>query len=424
MSKIKILWFTNTVCGAFELLDKKTLYGGWLTSLENELKKSNEIELNVSFYYGENLNPLAGSNVNYFPVKRGFSNNKALRYLSRVFNINKDKIEIEKIKKIVDIVKPDIIHIHGTEDNFGFLNEHVLNIPIVISLQGIITVCKYKFFDGISKRDTYLKEPLINKLLFSSVKNMYKQFSKREISETQILKNAKNIIGRTNWDKRVSRVLAPKSSYYSSNEILRVSFYSNLFINTKYDNKINLVSIISSGHYKGLESLVKSFNILEQNTDLNITWKVIGLSKSDKYVKLVFDYLDLNLKRSKIEFVGKKSDKEILEIFNISDVYCQVSHIENSPNSLCEALISGIPVIASYAGGTSSLIEDQEDGLLFQSGDPYSLSGCILDVNKNYDAAISRSINAKKRANLRHNKDNITENLIHIYKNIINSHEI
>lgn len=40
------------------------------------------------------------------------------------------------------------------------------------------------------------------------------------------------------------------------------------------------------------------------------------------------------------------------------------SHIENSPNNLCEAMILGMPCIATDAGGTSTLLSNMKDGLL------------------------------------------------------------
>ena len=50
-------------------------------------------------------------------------------------------------------------------------------------------------------------------------------------------------------------------------------------------------------------------------------------------------------------------------------VFAISSYIENSPNSLCEAMQAGMPCVATYAGGIPSLVEDGRTGLLFPPGD-------------------------------------------------------
>ena len=78
-------------------------------------------------------------------------------------------------------------------------------------------------------------------------------------------------------------------------------------------------------------------------------------------------------------------------------IYIAISHIENSPNSLCEALILGAPCIATNAGGTSSLIEDGNNGILIQDGDAYSMAGAIIELTENYNIAIDYGNSARKK---------------------------
>ncbi len=419
MRKIKVLWFTNTPSGASKILSHTNFFGGWLNSLEKELAKSKSIDLSICFYYKKKINCISANNVTYFPIKRKILSNKFLLVCSNIFNYSDDKRELIELKKIVEIVNPDIIHIHGTEDNFGLLTNSISNIPIIISIQGLLNPYLEMYYNGIPKFYSIFYEPIRNFLFFSSTFWNFRSFKKNSLRELKILKNTRYIIGRTKFDKSVTRLLAPNSVYFENNEILRDAFYKNKFPNKKIKGSIKVVSIISNGHYKGLETLVKSFYYLKRNTDLKISWNVIGLSKSDSYVKFTFNYLGISLKNSEIKFLGRKKPKEILNIFNLSDVYCQSSHIENSSNSLCEAMISGIPIIASFAGGTSSLFNDKSEGLLYQSGDSFSLAGCLMQINTNYENAISKAKLAKNRAISRHDKKTISENLIYIYDEII-----
>jgi glycosyltransferase involved in cell wall biosynthesis len=101
-----------------------------------------------------------------------------------------------------------------------------------------------------------------------------------------------------------------------------------------------------------------------------------------------------------------------------SDLYIGTSHIENSPNSLCEALLVGVPCIATDAGGTSSLIDDGVDGILIQDGDPYSMAGAIIEIKNNYEQAIEFAGKGRERALKRHNIEKISNDLLAIYKTI------
>jgi glycosyltransferase involved in cell wall biosynthesis len=102
-------------------------------------------------------------------------------------------------------------------------------------------------------------------------------------------------------------------------------------------------------------------------------------------------------------------------------MYVMASHIENSSNSLCEAMILGMPCIATYAGGTASLLKDNEDGILIQDGDPWSLSGAILELYNNPQKAVDYGKNARNKALIRHDKERIATDLLAIYRTISNN---
>ena len=109
----------------------------------------------------------------------------------------------------------------------------------------------------------------------------------------------------------------------------------------------------------------------------------------------------------------------MVDIMLNSDIYIQVSHIENSPNSVCEAMLLGMPIIASFAGGTSSILSDGKEGILVQDGDPYTLAGMIVWLSQNFDSGKKMGINAKMRALKRHDRQRISEHLFATYKEIL-----
>jgi glycosyltransferase involved in cell wall biosynthesis len=414
---MKILWFTNTPCSACDLLAPNMQSGGWLKSLETEL--NDKVELSIAFYWGNVITPFKHKKTNYYPILRKGKGTRIGRFFNRLFHrTNNDTKEILLLLKIIEDVKPDVIHIHGTEDNFGLIQSYT-NIPVVISIQGILSPYSEKFFAGISLFQAFWHEGIKTKLLFRSVWSVYNEMKKSGKRERFILRQAKYIIGRTDWDRRISRLLSPNSQYFVGNEILRPQFYEQHWNKTNFGNPTQLVTIMSSGLYKGLETIVKTAQILKENNSLNYVWTIVGQDKTSDLVTLVKKWLRIDYEKLNIKFEGNKNEFELSNILINSDIYCQVSHIENSPNSLCEAMLIGIPIIASFVGGTDSILAYKKEGILVQDGEPYSFAAAILEMECNYNESINFAQNARKKALVRHNKIFITNEMFKIYSSII-----
>ena len=106
-----------------------------------------------------------------------------------------------------------------------------------------------------------------------------------------------------------------------------------------------------------------------------------------------------------------------IELAN-AHVFAIASYIENSPNSLCEAMLLGMPCVASYTGGIPSLITENKDGLFFPIGDAASLADRIRQIF-NDDALAERLGHlARKRAVVRHQKDTIIKQLVTTYQEV------
>lgn len=418
---MKILWFTNTPCSAVEKIGIELNSGGWLRSLEEELKKVPEVELAVCFYTSEKYESFNYKGTCFYPVLRKGMNSKLSRFINRILpSPNRDETEVKGLLKVIAQFTPDLIHIHGTEDNFGLIQFHT-NIPTVISLQGILSPYSEKYFAGIPFQNALDNEGLFPKLLASGLRKSYSQFQKNTLREQRILADAKYIIGRTDWDKRVTTVLAPFSNYFVADEMLRPTFYEKKWENNQFGDTLKIVTISGDVLYKGFETILSSAQILKSKTNLKFEWRVIGLNKSSNIVKMVLKWKRLKLANFDIKLLGSKNENEIAEILLDSDIYCQTSHIENSANSLCEAMIVGLPIIATFAGGTSSLLKDKEDGILIQEGDSFSLAGAIKELSANFLQAKQYGESARNKAVQRNERIKIREEYLNIYSKVLGS---
>ena len=415
---MKILWFTNSPCSAVEKLGMNLYSGGWLRTLEEELNKEVDIDLAVCFYSYQHIEQFKYNGTQFYPVLKQGKRTKFSRYLKRFFFFRENENnEIKKLLRVIEIFEPNLIHIHGTEDNFGMIH-YSTNIPIVISIQGVLNSIVEKYFSGIPFSYASCHESKLYKLTAAGIRNNFRLFKKYADRERRILINAKFVIGRTDFDRRIACVLAPKSSYFVGNEILRSSFYLNTWNKNKFGDIIQIVSISGGTLYKGFETIANAAQILKSNSDLKFVWKVIGLKGDSNIVNIVKKWKKLNFATLNIQLLGYQNEKEIIGTLLRSDIYCQTSHIENSPNSLCEAMILGMPIISTFSGGTSSLLKDNKEGILVQDGDPYSLSGAILELANNFLKANEYGKAARIKALQRHNTKTIKEEYLNIYRTI------
>lgn len=415
---MRILWFAITPCGAAEKLTPGSFTAGWLASLEQQVKLDPLIDLAVSFYYNGELDPFEYKSVQYYPVARGRGQTKFAKIMDRLeaYQANRDERYVEKLIRVIETVRPDVIHIHGTEDNFGLIQKYI-QLPVVFSIQSLLTPYCEKYFSGIPRSVASSKENFSSKLLIDSVVNNFFLFSKWAKREVEMLKPARFIIGRTSWDKRATRILAPKSLYFVGNEIMRSSFYSKEWKKSAFDTKIKIVTTMSGGLYKGMESVLKTAAVLT-DYKFDFEWLVVGQTESGKFPQMVQRWLKQDYAVNGVTFLGSKTEPELVEILCGADIYCQVSHIENSPNSLCEAMLLGMPVVATFAGGTDSMLENGSQGMLVQDGDSYSLAGAITELAGDFEKSREYGQNARKAALERHDPKKVANEIIDVYKAI------
>lgn len=101
-----------------------------------------------------------------------------------------------------------------------------------------------------------------------------------------------------------------------------------------------------------------------------------------------------------------------------ADVYVHPSYIENSPNSVCEAQVLGVPVISLNVGGVSTLLDDGKAGILVGSGDIIALASLIKKVLTDSSLAEKLSKAGRDIALVRHSPECILKDVVNIYQKI------
>ena len=412
---IKVLWFCNSAANADEYFKSEVkTTGGWLKALDQSLQ--DHVELHIAFYKQYDQ-PFKYGKTFYHPIKPKSIFRKVINRLFRTISYEE---EIKKYFEIINSVKPDIIHIHGTEEPFASVIPET-GIPAVVSIQGNTTVVVHKYFSGLEKKYLRFSNRKIKSLkdifLPERFSSNYKWYLNMRSLEIINLRSVKNVMGRTDWDRRITRVLAPGSDYFHEDRVLRDSFYTRQWLPHTRD-KILIHTTLSNNFYKGFETLCQALTELK---DLNVSceWRVAGIDPLDLIVKVTKKKLKNRYPLEGLVLLGRLNEQDLVENLLMSDIYVMTSHIENNANNLCEAMMLGMPCISTFVGGMGSLIKDGEQGILIQGGDPWAMAGSVLELMNNRETAIRLGKNARRIALERHDKNRIVNDLLKAYNNII-----
>ena len=106
------------------------------------------------------------------------------------------------------------------------------------------------------------------------------------------------------------------------------------------------------------------------------------------------------------------------ELLN-AHMFIHTSYIDNSPNSVCEAQLLGVPIIATNVGGISSLIVDKKTGILVPANDPIAMAAKIMDLSSDPKLCITLGKAGSQAAAERHNPQSILEQTLKICKELV-----
>ena len=415
---MKVLWITNILFPEAEKLltgrGELKASGGWMTGLAKMLVNDKDIDLYVATTSKKvnALRRLCGDRITYYVLPMGKGNTR----------INADYCPLWK--KVHAEINPDIIHIHGTEFSHGHAYMKACgNRNVVISIQGLTSAYYYYYYYGITKNEIY-RNLTIRDILRGNIIHGQKDFKKRSEYEIEMLRMTRHIIGRTSWDKARTWAINPDAQYHFCNEVLRPEFYENHEWSYEKCNKHSI--FVSQAVYpiKGLHQLLKAMPlILRQYPDAKIriagyditrnkTFKDrIRFSGYGHYIKNLINSLHLE---SHVIFTGNLNASQMIDEYLKSNVFVCPSTIENSPNSLGEAQILGVPCVASYVGGIPDMMQGYENNMYrFEEIEMMAYKVCEVFTQKSKVIVMNKEL-----AHERHNQDFNANKIISIYKSM------
>lgn len=417
---MKVLWLSMT-SGLYNANNSAGGYngGGWISSLQGIV--NNKIELSLCFITNNQSDKFCKrGNTSYYPIFiPDLSCLQKIKLYYGGYKHSEFSLLINQIKIIISSCNPEVIHLFGLENPLACVLGQT-DIPIIVHLQGLLGPYDNAFFPQEMNRHSLIWPPTIREWI---LRNGYiyakKSIKVRAQQEKGLFRMVQYCMGRTDWDYQVSQLMAPESHYYKVNEVLREPFYENACSWKHRDGKLIITSTVSETVYKGLDLILKAAHLLSIETNIDFEWNVVGINKHSNFVTFFEHNTKISSNKVHIHYLGVMNADELVDNFRHSSVYVHPSYIDNSPNSVCEAQLVGLPVITCNVGGVSTLLDNGNAGILIPSNAPYELAFHLKQFALHRDYCEDKRLSGVKLAKKRHDKSQILTDLLNTYNNVL-----
>lgn len=421
---MRILFLSDAMCMPNKASAGQSYNGmGWFASLLGLLQGEKNIQLGFCGRSPVPAEKQTHGSTTYYPIyevpQSGIA--KIRTYYGGYKHWNKDKY-VDEILSVIEDFRPAVIHLFGMESSFATILGRT-EVPVAVHLQGLLAPYDNAFFPvGLNKTSfmwPFSKREWVMRNGYIFAKN---NIHVRGVREREMFKSVAYTMGRTEWDYQVSQLLAPTSIYYKVNEVLRGSFYEHAGMWRYHGGTkpLTIVSTISQTIYKGLDLVLKTAALLREETEIDFRWLIVGIKEDAMFVRFFEHNLKICSRDVNVSYAGVLTEEQLCQQLLEADVYVHPSYIDNSPNSLCEAQLLGLPVVGTNVGGVSSLIEHGRTGLIVPANAPYELAFLLKKLSADGNLCRSLGSNAVSEASRRHDKTDITHSLLSAYQDIIN----
>ncbi len=149
--------------------------------------------------------------------------------------------------------------------------------------------------------------------------------------------------------------------------------------------------------HKGVHTAIQAINILVHQKEIHaVHLTLVGDGHPDYVNQLQKLVCDLSI-NSYVTFYGRVPRTEIPNVIRQFDVLLFPSvNPEALPRIVQEAMACGLVVIGTIIGGTSEILRNGENGLVFEAGNPESLADKIEQILMSPDTCVRLAINARK----------------------------
>ena len=187
------------------------------------------------------------------------------------------------------------------------------------------------------------------------------------------------------------------------------------YVEHKRSSTPEIVIAASLMHSKNALGLIEACSILLKKTkNFHVSWYGISSKWPDYHQQC----LDLIKKRGLEEYVSiLNKTQQIAEKYRECDYFCLPSFFEGTPNVICEAISTGVPIMCSDICDNPIYVKNGENGILFNPHSPSDIAEKMAKLLSQPDSEYQRyRENGRRTAEAKLSKEQFVNKYINILK--------
>lgn len=418
---MKILWIVNIPLG---LISKK-LYGKeenglWMSPLLNDFKMSKEYQLIVA--------TTAAISDTFKGEEEGVVYYALPDNVPALYDEKKRKNQ-SAWKTMLDEERPDLIQVWGTEFTHGLCALRVSQgIPTVLYMQGYLESIARYYLAGITDKELRQFITFRDVIKKDSIRQQQKKYFLSTRKEKEMLQLAGSVICENDWcEDSIKAVVSDVSVYRCPLSVNQV--FMRYTWNIKNAERHSIICTASGYPLKGLHMVLRAVSLLKEEypdiklyvpgakmiSDGSFQWTL----RKRGYTKYIESLVkELNIEKH-IVWLGSMSQTKLAEKYSKTRVFVLSSSIENHSSSLKEAMMVGVPSVASAVGGVPEYVRHGENGFLYRFEEYEIMARYIKKLFEEDELAVKVSKAGRTDMLKLHSNTNVFNTIVEIYKDIV-----
>ncbi len=318
------------------------------------------------------------NHVNIFGLSKKIGKNIMFSFLVNMINNN-----------LINKYDLDLVHFHGGPGGIIFIKK-VKDTPVIFTVH-------HTYY-----QQYYLIPEQKWKYIFSKFENISYKFADKIICVSE---NTRDILVKNYHIEKEKIEIIPNGV-----DINKFRPLNNI---EKIRNSILFVGRLDER--KGIKYLIKSIVLVKEMIP-DIKLFIVGTGKLKKELE---KFIILNNIKQNVKFLGRLSDKDLVEWYNRCEIVVIPSIFEGFGIVAIEAMACKTPIIATNVPGLNSIIKNGENGLLVPPKDSRKLADAIVNLLNDCKLRRHLSVNGRKEVLKKFNWDIIAKRTVKIYEEVI-----
>lgn len=273
------------------------------------------------------------------------------RYAGELFRFGTER----KMRRLLESVKPDVIHVHTELPAFGAVPlGKVYGLPVIVTLH------------GINRAPRWLDSPAKREMLRRNL-----DAADRVILVGEPLRSHfKHLVGRDDHFRVV-----PNGFY--------LPFLPDKPENRDSGNSLRIISVSNLHEGKGIDLNIEALALLEKGGYTNWRYTIVGGGRERERLAALVKSYDLE---EKITFTGALSHDSAMTLLLEADLFLLPSYCEAFGVAYLEAMAAGLLTIGVKGQGPNAFIEDGVTGFLVPPRDVAAIVAVLQRIISNMSA--------------------------------------